>query len=59
MSSAAAGDNPLLLGDPSKIIRDVGWSPEIPLSRTLSELLDYWRATVVEPPSAEASRQQT
>ena len=39
-------DNPLLLGDPSKIIRDVGWSPEIQLSRTLSDLLDYWRATV-------------
>ena len=52
-------DNPVLLGDPSKIIRDVGWSPEIPLSRTLSELLDYWRATVVERPAAEASRPQT
>ena len=38
-------DNPLLLGDRSKITGDVGWSPAIPLSRTLSDLLDYWRAT--------------
>jgi len=38
--------NPLLLGDRSKITRDVGWSPEIPLSRTLSDLLDYWRVTI-------------
>ena len=39
-------DNPLLLGDRSRITRDVGWTPEIPLSRTLSDLLDYWRATI-------------
>ena len=38
-------DNPLLLGDRSKIT-DLGWSPEIPLSRTLSDLLDYWRGVV-------------
>ena len=43
---ARPGDNPLLLGDPSKITKDLGWSPEIPFSRTLSDLLDYWRATV-------------
>ena len=40
-------DNPLLLGDRSKITRDLGWAPEIRLSRTLSDLLDCWRATVV------------
>ena len=39
-------DNPLLLGDRSKITGDLGWSPEIPLARTLSDLLDYWRAIV-------------
>ena len=39
-------DNPLLLGDRSKITRDLAWSPEIPLSQTLSDLLDYWRAVV-------------
>ncbi len=39
-------DNPLLLGDPSRIRRDVGWEPDIPLADTLSNLLDYWRAAV-------------
>lgn len=39
-------DNPLLLGDRSRITRDLGWSPEIPFSQTLSDLLDYWRATI-------------
>ncbi len=43
---ARPGDNPLLLGNRSKITRDVGWSPEIPLSQTLSDLLDYWRTTI-------------
>ena len=39
-------DNPLLLGDPSRITRDIGWSPQIPFSRTLEDLLDYWRDTL-------------
>ena len=39
-------DNPLLLGDRSRITQDLGWSPEIPLSRTLRDLLDYWRRVV-------------
>ncbi len=39
-------DNPLLLGDRSRITTDLGWSPKIPLARTLSDLLDYWRTTI-------------
>jgi GDP-4-dehydro-6-deoxy-D-mannose reductase len=39
-------DMPLLLGDGSRIRRDVGWQPEIPLERTLRDLLDYWRQAV-------------
>lgn len=39
-------DNPLLLGDRLRIAGDVGWSPQLPLSRTLSDLLDYWRDIV-------------
>jgi GDP-4-dehydro-6-deoxy-D-mannose reductase len=39
-------DNPLLLGDPSRIRSAVGWEPQIPLRDTLSDLLDYWRAAI-------------
>jgi GDP-4-dehydro-6-deoxy-D-mannose reductase len=39
-------DNPLLLGDPGRIQRELGWHPSISLDRTLSDLLDYWRKEV-------------
>jgi GDP-4-dehydro-6-deoxy-D-mannose reductase len=43
-------DVPLLLGDPSRIQDELGWTAEIPLERTLDDLLDYWRK------QAEAAR---
>jgi GDP-4-dehydro-6-deoxy-D-mannose reductase len=43
---ARRADNPLLLGDRTRITRDVGWRPEIPLARTLGDLLNYWREVV-------------
>jgi len=36
-------DVPLLLGDPSKIQREVGWQAKIPFEQTLDDLLEYWR----------------
>jgi len=36
----------VLEGDPSKVERAIGWRVEIPLERTLAELLDYWRERV-------------
>jgi GDP-4-dehydro-6-deoxy-D-mannose reductase len=39
-------DNPVILGDPSRITRETGWQAEIPMERTLADLLDYWRARV-------------
>jgi GDP-4-dehydro-6-deoxy-D-mannose reductase len=36
-------DVPLLLGDPTRIQTELGWQPEIPLDRTLDDLLDDWR----------------
>ena len=36
-------DMPLLLGDGSRIREEVGWSPAIPIDRTLADLLSYWR----------------
>jgi GDP-4-dehydro-6-deoxy-D-mannose reductase len=37
-------DTPMILGDLSKIHRDTGWSPEIPLAKTVDDLLEHWRS---------------
>lgn len=37
-------DTPMVLGDRSRITRDTGWEPQIPLEKTVSDLLAYWRA---------------
>ncbi len=37
-------DIPVLLGDSSRLSTDTGWSPQIPLSTTLADLLDDMRA---------------
>ena len=39
-------DNPLLLGDPGLIRREVGWEPTIGLDQTLADLLNYWRKEI-------------
>ena len=39
-------DYPELRGDRTRITADVGWAPRIPLSETLRDLLDHWRAAV-------------
>jgi GDP-4-dehydro-6-deoxy-D-mannose reductase len=36
-------DLPVLLGDPRRIQEELGWRAEIPLERTLDDLLAYWR----------------
>jgi GDP-4-dehydro-6-deoxy-D-mannose reductase len=36
-------DIPRLVGDNRKIFAETGWKPGIPLERTLTDLLDYWR----------------
>lgn len=37
-------DVPLLLGDPTRIRTELGWQSEIPLDRTLDDLLEDWRS---------------
>jgi GDP-4-dehydro-6-deoxy-D-mannose reductase len=37
-------DNPIVCGDPSRIAMETGWRAEIPIERTLGDLLDWWRA---------------
>ncbi len=38
-------DTPLLLGDPGRIRDELGWAPEIPLERSIDDLLEYWRTS--------------
>jgi GDP-4-dehydro-6-deoxy-D-mannose reductase len=37
------GDRPVIRGDRSRISAETGWTPEIPIERTLDDLLNYWR----------------
>ena len=39
-------DTPLVLGDHSRLTRDTGWSPQIPLEQTAEDLLAYWRTQI-------------
>ena len=36
-------DMPILLGDPARLQQETGWRPDIPIERTLGDLLEYWR----------------
>jgi GDP-4-dehydro-6-deoxy-D-mannose reductase len=37
-------DNPVVLGDASRIRAAVGWVPEIPFDQTLDDILQFWRS---------------
>ncbi len=39
-------DIPCLLGDNSKIKKETSWEPDIPIEKTLLDLLEYWRRRV-------------
>lgn len=39
-------DNPVVLGDHSRLTADTGWQPEIPVETTLADLLAWWRPRV-------------
>ena len=41
-----AADVPVLIGDPSKVQRAVGWRAEIRFEQTLRDMLAYWREQV-------------
>jgi GDP-4-dehydro-6-deoxy-D-mannose reductase len=46
-------DNPIVQGSRARLERETGWQPAIPMSKTLADLLDYWR---VQTRSAGARR---
>jgi GDP-4-dehydro-6-deoxy-D-mannose reductase len=39
-------DAPVVVGSFARLQRDTGWSPTLPLDRTLDDLLGYWRLTI-------------
>jgi GDP-4-dehydro-6-deoxy-D-mannose reductase len=39
-------DMPVVLGSYRRLRDELGWAPEIPIERTLDDLLGYWRAAV-------------
>lgn len=41
-------DQPLVLGNPARLTAETGWRPEIPLSRTLADLLAWHRTQLSE-----------
>jgi GDP-4-dehydro-6-deoxy-D-mannose reductase len=43
-------DNPVVAGDRTRIGAEAGWMPEIPIERTLDDLLNYWRREIRASP---------
>lgn len=41
---ARPADNPVLVGDATKLMTATGWKPQIPLDQSLRDILDYWRS---------------
>jgi GDP-4-dehydro-6-deoxy-D-mannose reductase len=41
-------DQPIVVGAPERIRDELGWIPEVPLERTLDDLMAYWRGRFVE-----------
>lgn len=35
-------DNPIILGDNNKIIKDCNWNPKYSIDKSLEDILDYW-----------------
>jgi GDP-4-dehydro-6-deoxy-D-mannose reductase len=44
-----ASDNPVVVGNPAKLHAATSWQPQLPLRRTLADLLAYWRARTGSP----------
>lgn len=37
-----SSDNPVMIGNPGRLVKATGWSPTIPLEQTLADILAYW-----------------
>jgi GDP-4-dehydro-6-deoxy-D-mannose reductase len=49
VSQLRAADSAVIRGDPSRLRRELGWSPRFDLDRMLLDTLQYWRQTIEEP----------
>lgn len=39
-------DTPVVLGNPARAARELGWAPTVPIEQTALDLLEYWRKEV-------------
>jgi GDP-4-dehydro-6-deoxy-D-mannose reductase len=42
-------DNPIVVGDSTRLRSELGWSPTIPFEQTIDDLLGYWRNALQQP----------
>jgi GDP-4-dehydro-6-deoxy-D-mannose reductase len=49
-------DVPLLLGDNTKVVKATGWTPNIDMSQTVQDMLDYWRKDIQERETALSAK---
>jgi GDP-4-dehydro-6-deoxy-D-mannose reductase len=47
-------DIPTIVGDPTKLREATGWTPRVPLDRTLGDLLQYWRERTIAAAASAA-----
>jgi GDP-4-dehydro-6-deoxy-D-mannose reductase len=40
------GETLQVIGDSTKIRKETGWNPQIPMGQTIRDLMDYWRKKV-------------
>jgi GDP-4-dehydro-6-deoxy-D-mannose reductase len=52
-SRLRATDNPVLVGDATRLRQATGWQPQVPFAKTMGDLLEYWRGRESQsiPPS--------
>jgi nucleoside-diphosphate-sugar epimerase len=37
-------DEPVIAGSNALLVRDTGWSPQVPIERTIADMLEFWRS---------------
>jgi nucleoside-diphosphate-sugar epimerase len=45
-------DEPIILGDSSKLRAATGWQPRVPLQQTLQDMVEHWRRALPAGPGA-------